>query len=568
MQKRVNIQKIIIKLVQQALESAGVDIAEAKVVLEHPADFQHGDYSCNIAMQLAKSVEKNPRVLAEEIVAKILAHKYIKKVEVAGPGFINMYLSDEFFEGEVSGMLNTGDEFGNVDLLNGKKVMVEYTDPNPFKELHIGHVVPNSIGVALSHICKKAGAQVKEVTFQGDVGMHVAKAMYGMQKLNITKDSDFTATDLGKAYATGSTAFEDSEDAKEEIKKLNKRIYQIYTGEEIELKELYEKGKQISLDYFDKVYKILNSNFQHFFFESATGKVGEEIVRKNIGNVFEESKGAVIFNAEKYGLHTRVFINAQGLPTYEAKDIGLIKMKHEWWSHDISITVTGNEILEYFKVIKKAAELVLPEFSQNIVGVMNGMLDLKNGKMSSRTGDIVRALDLISDVKDVVRKRMTEANEEDITKVAVGAIKYSILKNTTNKNIQFDFNTSLSFEGDSGPYLQYTYARCKSVLAKAYPQREKNKKHVQMPKDWKVTNIEKLLYRFPEIVERAAIEYEPHYIANYLNELASAYNSWYGQGKILDGTDAQDYKLSLTKAVAYTIKNGLYMLGMEAPEKM
>jgi arginyl-tRNA synthetase len=179
---------------------------------------------------------------------------------------------------------------------------------------------------------------------------------------------------------------------------------------------------------------------------------------------------------------------------------------------------------------------------------------------------VIRAVDLINDVKDIVKGKMKDADETAIQQVAVGAIKFSILKSGTNKDIKFDFDTSLSFEGDSGPYLQYTYARCKSVLAKAHPHREDA--NVQMPKDWELTSIEKLLYRLPEIVERAAVEYEPHYIANYLNDLASAYNSWYGQGKILDGSDNEHYKLALTEATAHAIKNGLYLLGIETPERM
>jgi arginyl-tRNA synthetase len=207
--------------------------------------------------------------------------------------------------------------------------MIEYTDPNPFKELHIGHIVPNSVGVSLSRIFQFCAADVREVTFQGDVGLHIAKAMYGMKKLGFDMDIDFTAQDLGKAYAEGSKFYESDIKIQEEIKDLNKRIFEIYTGEETEMVDIYEKGKKVSLDYFEKVYEVLNSNFVYNFFESATGFAGKNIVEENIPNVFTKSKGAVIFDGEKYGLHTRVFINAQNLPTYETKDIGLVKMKHD-----------------------------------------------------------------------------------------------------------------------------------------------------------------------------------------------------------------------------------------------
>ncbi len=553
----MNVQEEINSLIKSSLASLGVSLVD--FVLEHPADMDHGDYACNIAMIAAKKLQENPRELAARIVDVLPEHEYIERTEVAGPGFVNFYLSQKFFADALQDIVSQKDGWGGNELLSGKKVMVEYTDPNPFKELHIGHLVPNSIGVALARIARASGAEVREVTFQGDVGMHVAKAIYGMQELGLTVESNFTAADLGKAYAVGATAFEDSETAKQEIEELNKRIYAVYREEEIDLKELYEKGKDVSIKYFEEVYKLLGSNFEHYFFESESGPVGIEIVRANIGKVFEESQGAVVFKGEEYGLHTRVFINKQGLPTYEAKDVGLVRIKQEWWPHDTSITVTGAEQESYFKVVQKSVELIEPEMAKPMTLVANGMLDLKNGKMSSRTGDVVRALDLVKDVKGVVSKKMQDASDEDITAVAVGAIKYSILKSGTSRNIMFDFDSSISFEGDSGPYLQYTYARCKSVLNKAG--------EFDMTCDGS-SPLDKVLYRFSEVVERSAAEYEPHYIAHYLNELASSFNSWYAQEHILDGSDAQNYKLTVTSAVAQTIKNALWMLGIKAPDKM
>ncbi len=572
----MKIQEIIKTLIDEALARLRVGNT-VDYVLEHPADFAHGDFACNVAMVVAKDSGINPREFAEQIRDAISEHKYIEKTEVAGSGFINFYLSSEFFVDSLQEVLSTEEAWGSGDFLNGKKVMVEYTDPNPFKEIHIGHLVPNSLGIAIARTAEFGGGEVREVTFQGDVGMHVAKAIYGMQKLELTAERGFTVRELGQAYATGATEYEDSEDAKGEIAKLNKRIYAIYDGSETELKALYETGKEVSIRYFEEVYKLLGSNFERYFFESETGNLGARLVRENIGNVFEESEGATVFKGEEYGLHTRVFINAQGLPTYESKDLGLVQLKQEWWQHDVSIVVTGNEIAEYFKVVKKVAELVLPKFASAMVGVMNGMLDIKNGKMSSRTGDVIRVLDLVDDVKSVIRERMQDASDEDITTVAVGAIKYSILKNGTNKNITFDFNTSISFNGDSGPYLQYTYARCRSVLRNAGELRESVVlKEILLQKSGEGASLirnlpsdtERLLYRFPEVVERASIEYEPHYIANFLNELASSFNSWYEKEKILDGSEDESYKLAVTATVAQTLKNGLNLLGIKVLEKM
>lgn len=550
----MHIQQTIKDLVTTSLKELGVD---GEVSLEHPSDLAHGDFSCNIAMVLAKQVGENPRELAEKIVAAIPRHEDIAKTEVAGPGFINFHLSEYFFTRTTS---EVSKDWGRGDSQKKQRVMVEYTDPNPFKELHIGHLVPNALGESLARLHEYAGAEVKRVTFQGDVGMHVAKAIWGLQKNGFKGGDTIAAEDLGKGYATGATAFEEEASAAEEIKQLNKTIYQ---RSDDEINALYDAGKAASIAYFEEVYELLGSDFDHYFFESVTGPLGQAEVEKNIGKVFEESDGAVIFRGEKYGLHTRVFINQEGLPTYESKDIGLILAKKEWWPFDVAITVTGTEQESYFKVVAKAAELLELSPEGSIQLVPNGMLKLTEGKMSSRTGDVISANSFVADLTSRVKDRMQEADDNTAQEVAVGAVKYAILKNTSGKDILFDPNNSIALEGDTGPYLQYTHARAKSILRKAQNAKISNKRE-----GLAVTEVERLLYRFPNVIERAVAEYEPHYVANYLADLASAYNSWYAAEQVLDGSEQQAYKLALTSAVATTLQNGLWVLGIKAPEQM
>jgi len=433
---------------------------------------------------------------------------------------------------------------------------VEYTDPNPFKELHIGHLMSNAIGESIARIIGSQGANVIRANFQGDVGMHVAKAIFGLIKL---KKENFSIEDLAKAYSFGATEFEEN---KQEITDINKKIY---NRSDSQINDIYDKGKKISLDYFETIYKKLGTKFDEYFFESETGVVGKELVEKNIGKVFEKSDGAVVFNGENFGLHTRVFINSEGLPTYEAKDLGLIKTKFEKYPDlDLSISITGNEVNEYFKVMLKAVEKIKSEWAEKTKHISHGMLRLPEGKMSSRTGDVITAESLIEKVEEIISKKTGDKNA--IEKISVGAIKYSILKSSSGKDIIFDFDKSLSVEGNSGPYLQYTYARAKSVLEKA---EQEGIKSLIEKNNGELTEVEKLLYRFPEVVERAGQEYEPHYIATYLFELSQAFNSFYGNNKIADKTDENaPYKVALTEAVAQTIKNGLYLLGIEAPERL
>jgi arginyl-tRNA synthetase len=551
-----------------------------KINLEHPEDSSRGDYSTNIAMVLAKAVAQNPRELAEKIVAEINDNKpkEIEKVEMAGPGFINFFLSDSFFAEQIKNILKSEKTFGNNKKLKGQKTVIEYTDPNPFKEFHIGHLMSNTIGESVSRIIEANGAKIIRACYQGDVGLHVAKTIWGVQKM-ISEDpkSKKKFFDIkqgsalwGKAYAVGAKAYEADEEAKKEVTEINKKVY---TKSDKEINKIYAAGRKASLKAFDKMYKILDTKFNNFFFESQSTKFGTDIVLKNVDNgIFERSNGAVIFKGENYGLHTRVFINSEGLPTYEAKDLGLAKLKDNTLHYDKSVIVTANEQSEYFKVLLKAMGLIFPDLAEKTEHVSHGMLRLPTGKMSSRTGDVVSATSLLKDIEDKVMEKMIDRdmNKKEKVKVAewisVASLRYSILKQMTGKDIIFDFDKSLSFEGDSGPYLQYSYARAKSVLRKAAKERIKiNSKK----ESGEVSEVEKILYRFPEIVERAGEEYAPNYIATYLIQLSSVFNGFYANNKIVDKEDKNSaYRLAITKAFSIVLKNGLKLLGISAPEKM
>ncbi len=452
--------------------------------------------------------------------------------------------------------------------------LAEHTDPNLFKEFHIGHVMTNTIGESLFRIAQFSGADAKQVTFQGDVGMHVSKTLWGIKNITEEMPSDESSVwdkqaFLGKCYAFGEKNFSENDDIKKEITKINKLVY---TGEDKEQNEIYDLGKKWSLEYFDEIYKLLGSEFDHYFLESSTFEEGEELVRENIGKVFEKSQGAIIFPGSKYGLHDRVFINSEGLPTYEAKDIGLFAKKWEKYNPDISLTVTSDEQKQYFEVVKKAAGFINKEWEEKTVHLSHGTLRLATGKMSSRTGDIVRAKDWVEKTAQVISDKMGEEITDEkeklevAKKVAIGAIKYSILKVTAGKDIIYDEEKSINFEGNSGPYLQYTFVRCSSILRKSEIE---SFDFDEESKNGKVSKIEKILATFPEVVEQSLQEYSSHYIAVFLYELASEFNSFYAKTRILD-EENNDYKynLALTKTVAVTLKNGLNLLGIETVERM
>ena len=541
--------------------------------LEHPSDFAYGDYSTNVAMRIAKQIGENPKELAREITDKIreIKIKEIEKVKVAGAGFINFYLSREFFTQSIEEILKIGEKWGSGNSLKNQKIIIEYTDPNPFKEFHIGHLMSNAIGESISRIIEFSGAEAKRANYQGDVGLHTAKAIWALMRRKQRGSTPLFTGDevlgvLGEAYAEGAKAYDGDDIAKEEIKKINKKIYD---KNDNEINSLYENGRKISLEHFEEIYKKLGTKFDYYFFESETGPIGKELVKKNIGKIFEESNGAIIFRGEKAGLHTRVFVNSEGLPTYEAKDLALAKIKNERYDYEKSIVITANEQKEYYKVVLEAMKQIYPELAKKTKHISHGILRLSSGKMSSRTGLVITSESLIGEVKTKVLDKMKDADIADkegvAEQIAVGAIKYSILKQSAGKDIVFDFDKSISFEGDSGPYLQYAHARASSVLEKA---RRQNIKSDTKEAVAETTELEKLLYRFPEVIERANNEFEPHYITTYLTELAGVFNSFYSREKIVEESGSSPYKIALTEVFKITIKNGLWLLGIKAPENM
>lgn len=561
-------------VVREALEA--LDIEANEVVIERPADMTHGDYSTNVALAYAKVAGVSPRELAGKIVEKILEtpSEEVKEIEIAGPGFINFRLTDEYLAQALKDAIGQEQQWGRNEVLKDKKIIVEYTDPNPFKEFHIGHLMSNTIGESIARIIEASGAETKRACYQGDVGMHVAKSMFypsmmtddaiSLRKL---KSFDEQAALWGLAYRDGSFAYEENnDDNRKKIVELNKIIYE---RTDPKITKLYDWGRKISLDYFETIYKKLGTKFDYYFFESKTGEFGKKVVLEN-PTIFEKSDNAIVYKGdEERGLHTRVFINSEGLPTYEAKELGLAKIKYDTYPYDTSIVITGNEVNAYFKVLLDAMSKVFPDLARKTVHISHGMLRLPTGKMSSRTGDVVTAESLIEDTKEKALAKISKDNfspseqEALAEKVAIGAIKYSILRQASGKDIIFDFEQSLSFEGDSGPYLQYTHARTRSLLEKAG-----DKKIDALCAHEGTNTLNKLLLRFPETVVRASEEREPHYIATYLIELAREFNSFYAHTVILDDSADEPYKLALVKVVSHTIKNGLNILGIPTPERM
>lgn len=542
--------------------------------LDQPEMAAHGDYATNIAFLVGKEDKVSPKDAAEGVVRTLSEEldEIIEKIEIAGPGFINFFLKDDVRtdEAEMYAVSNL-----TAEKTKGK-VLVEYTDPNCFKVFHIGHLMANTIGEATARLYEAAGYEVLRVCYPSDIGRNVAMGVWGVMQKSSEKPSQAAPLKekvefLGACYAFANNAFETDEKAKEEIIAVNKVIYE---GSDPNIMEVYAEGRALSLEYFETLYERLGTKFDAFIYESEVADPGLHIVKAHLGKVFEESEGAIVYKGEQDGLHTRVFVNSVGLPTYETKDLGNYEKKlsllpdaHRY------VVVTAVEQNEYFKVVNKVEEKLHPELAGKLVHISHGMLRLPSGKMSSRTGNVIGGEDLLDIVAEKIASKVEEMKVEEkdkhklVSDIAVGAVKFSILKQAPGRDIVFDIDTSISFEGDSGPYLQYTHARICALLERARTAGIDTDSYiVEAPE----REIEQGIIGYAQALEKAHRELGPHHIVQSLLALTRSFNNMYGRQQIVDeeNKERSAYYVMLAQATKNILAHGLHTLGIVAPERM
>lgn len=584
---------------------------EAEInLVEAPKD-TGADFATNIAMNLAKNLKRNPMQIAEEIREKTLEldvanERKISEIEITKPGFINIKLSDGFYKLELEKYQKNFLENISQDEYLEKTVICEFSDPNPFKILHVGHLYTSMVGDAISRIVEFAGGNVVRANFGGDVGLHVAKNMYALLQHKNEINDLMTTTEkaelLSKTYVEGATAYEEDEAAKEKIVEINKKIYRIAeagdsivseleelierdasraTLDELELAKVYFWGRRASYQYFEDFYKKIGVKFDRYYPESTVVAKGLEMVTKGLGDgVYEESDGAIVFKGEKYGLHTRVFINKNGLPTYEAKDVGLIFTKWEDYHFDKSIIITGNDIIDYMKVVLKSVEQYAPELSKRTLHLTHGQVKLPGReKMSSRKGNFLKAVDVIEliceeliKVQEEISQNKGEPNPEEVDlRILLGAIRYAFLKYKVGGDIVFDVKESVSMTGNSGPYLQYSAVRAQKVLGKILEsQVEKTNKKVEQ-KEWTLVVVEKNLIKkimqYKNVLGEVVGELSPSKLCTYLYEIAQDFSRFYENVQVV-GSEYEVERGAIVLAYLKVLTHGLSILGIEIPEKM
>lgn len=560
----------ITDLIKKVLAELGIDIkSQPNFSVEHPDILTQGDYSTNVALILAKQMKKNPVRLAGEIVQKInqIKPSEISKVEVAGPGFINFYLAPEFFASQTKEILKKGKKFGRNKIGKRKKVIVEYSSPNIAKPFTVGHLRSTIIGDAVANILDFSGYKVIRDNHLGDWGTQFGKLIVALKKwssLEAIEKSEKPIKDLVDLYVK---FHDEAEKEPEGNKVLENEARAWFTKLEQgnkEAKKIWQKCIKLSMKEFERIYKVLDVKFDtaygESFFEDKMAAVIADVKKAGIAR---ESEGAylVFFDNEKYPPF--MLLKSDGSSLYALRDLATDKWRKKKYGQEVVIiNEVGGEQSLHFKQLFETEKLLGYVKGGERVHVAHGLYRFKEGKMSTRKGNVIWLDDVIAEAVE----RAGAINKETAEIVAMGALKFNDLKREARGDINFDWDEILNLKGDSGPYLQYSCVRAKAILEKAKQEKVKaNYKKVGT----EISNLEKIIYRFPEVVERAGREYAPHYLALYLIQLAGEFNTFYGQGKIVDKSDAGSaYKLALTSAFVTVVQNGLSLLGIKVPERM
>ncbi len=539
------------------------------------------DYSSNAPLKLAKALRRSPLQIAGELKNLLDDHfnhsseaqnitggtsspEFATDITITPPGFLNFNLPDAYFSTKITDFAENFGQNISWDEYQNQTIICEFSDPNPFKVLHVGHLYTSIVGDAISRLFEYAGAKVIRANFGGDVGLHVAKTMHALLQESAENNLDnLTIEDIAKCYIKGTASYEDDPEAKAEITKLNKQFYQINADDEhgTPLADLYWRGRELSYEYFNNFYASIGLKFDKYYPESTVAALGLKTVKEQLkAGIYEESNGAVVFDGEKYGLHTRVFINNEGVPTYEAKDVGLIFTKWQDYHFDKSVIITGNEQLEYMKVVLKSIEQYAPDLVAKTAHLTHGLVKLPgNVKMSSRKGNFLKAVDVL----DLVRTELKTAYNSTDEKVSLAATKYAFLKYKMGGNIIFDPKESVKMTGNSGPYLLYSAVRAKKILEKTSNSAPiKNYTYNQFEK-----NLAQKLLAYKTVLKESVRDMAPHKLANFLYELAQEFSRFYENCPVA-GSAQESERQKLVQVYLDTMTHGLELLGIKIPEEM
>lgn len=547
---------------------------EIEQYIEEPKENNNGDYAFP-CFRLAKDLKKAPPIIAEEIHSKIEVDKnIITNIEVVG-GYINFFVNKELIAKEVLKEMSLKKEYGTSEIGKGKNIVIDYSAPNIAKPFHIGHLRSTVIGGALYRIYKYLGYNVIGVNHLGDYGTQFGKLIEGYKRWGNEYNIDENPIDeLTKIYIRINNACKEDESILEECRNNFKKLEEGDTY----CTELWEKFKDVSLKEFQKVYDILGTKFDSWNGEAFySDKMGEVIDTLEKSGKLVKSEGARIIELEEKNMAPCIIEKSNGSSTYATRDLAAIMYRARTYNFDKALYVTSYEQILHFKQIFETAKLLGLEekYINGLEHVPFGMVLLKTGKMSTREGNMIKLEDLLNEAIDRAKKIIEEKNpelenkEETAKKVGIGAVIFNDLANSRVKDEIFDWDTILNFQGETGPYIQYTYVRTKSVIEKVGG--------VPNIRDVVTTNILdeysnkifKLIYNFESTLKQVIDKNEPSILSRYLIELSKLYSNFYNENKIIvEDKELQNSRVYLTYTVGKILEIGANLLGIEMPDKM
>ena len=550
------------------LKSAGID---ANIeTLEVPPKEDMGDVSFP-CFGLAKVKKTNPAIIASEIRAKLQIPKssLVERVEAVG-GYVNFFANNKkIAEETLKTIIQQGNDYGK-SIRSNEKVMIEFSQANTHKAFHVGHIRGTSLGESIARIFEFCGDKVTRVNYQGDKGMHVAKWIWCYKNFHKREEPKRDEAWVASIYVEAVRKLEEHPELQKEVDDINKDLEE---GKDKRLVKIWQDTRRLSLSSFEKIYKELNTHFDNYFFESQMDKRGKQLVQELIKyNIAKVSDGAVIVDLENHGLGVWVLLRKDGTVLYSAKDLALAEKKFKDFKIDKAVYVVGNEQRLHFMQLFKTLELMDFKESSKCHYVPVSEIRLPTGKMSSRTGNNVLYSDFKKEITDFAADQLKQRYKLKAAElksralaIAIASIKYSMLKQDTNKTIVFDKEEALRFEGDTGPYLLYGYARAKSILKKA--KYNPNKKF----EVGQITDLEKSLIshlrNFPDVVFQSFNNLAPNVVANYAYKLVQVFNEFYHESHVIGSKD-EKFMLVLVDCFTQTLKNALHLLGVNVIEKM
>jgi len=586
----MDIRKTLQENVKKAVKNT-LNLDFENIFIEHPENETFGDYSTNAAMLLAKEVHKTPMEIAHLLVDELqsfdinfsenaLTYPTFEKIEEVKPGFINFYLSQDWLKNCLGEITQKKDNFGSLDLGKDKTIIIEYSQPNPNKPMHIGHARNNFLGSSLSEIFSFAGYKVLRTNYMNDWGTHICKSMLMYKKYGKNAEPD-KKTDhfVGDFYQMYEKEIEKTPGLEEELSEMFRKM----ESEDSEVLGLWKKITGWAYKGWEDTYKDENVSFDVWMYQSNYRESGKEIVKLALekGIAEKDETGAVIARLEeKYGIPDKVMLRKDGTSVYVTQDTQLAKDSFEKYHFDKRLYVVDNRQSDYFRQLFKILDILGFSWASKLYHVSYGVVSLPEGSMSSRTGVVLNADDVFAKIIESegteiqTSLKSVSAVDSTVRKVALSAFRYGMLKVDPKQDVVFNINQVIKFEGNTGPYLLYTYARACSVLEKAAFEVEKFsfelEDFVVLGLNEKEKQVLRTLYKLQEIVTESVEKLSPHFVANYLYDLAQKFNSFYAEVPVIGANtkEEKEFRIALTKSTAQVVKNGLKLLGIEVVEKM